>query len=586
MKIKYQLSLVFSCMILLVILIAFAGFSAINNVSNDLVVIDNKNNDLKNTQEILSLINNIQTNLQNSIENRNQSALNYFVTLESSFTQFQNTKRKNKSKVEQVLMYLIIIDIQEYINTFRNDFLPVLEKLNHIQSQNVSNILGSTANSVIQDNTNISNYKTTLIYQQRRLLEIQNKFNLSGKKYIEVVSADIQRISELSRINSISNKRILLFSSFVAIVIGIIVMIAFIYKITTIIKQILITVKYLSEGNLTKKIDIKTKDEFGFLGKNINISITNLHSLIKDIKSISVLIENSMKEQTAATILLSENSQKQAINEENAALLANNNKKNIVNIETDIDVFNNTVATLFSRLKAMSEVMTKVSDISRLSYEQNKMIKSNIIESQNSLAVAQENMLKITDSSKQITGVMGIIEDVSEQINLLSLNASIESARAGEYGRGFAVVAEEISKLADETGRSISNISLLVTNNNKFVKQGLESIEKAVSYMTYVVENIQNVNKTTEEMFENIQLQVVYNEDINKEMASVNTLNEDIFQSINNLTNGGDSILKSISEIGELSQLNAASAEELSANSEEIYGVSDTLKTITEKFTI
>ena len=87
-----------------------------------------------------------------------------------------------------------------------------------------------------------------------------------------------------------------------------------------------------------------------------------------------------------------------------------------------------------------------------------------------SLEDMNESITKISASSGEVKNIIGIINDISDKINLLSLNAAIEAARAGEAGRGFAVVADEISKLADQTAQSIKGISDLIRENDSEIK--------------------------------------------------------------------------------------------------------------------
>ena len=83
-------------------------------------------------------------------------------------------------------------------------------------------------------------------------------------------------------------------------------------------------------------------------------------------------------------------------------------------------------------------------------------------------------------SSREMMGIVDIINDISEKINLLSLNAAIEAARAGDAGRGFAVVADEISKLADQTAISIKEIDRLIKVNNDEITAGGDNIDSAI----------------------------------------------------------------------------------------------------------
>ncbi len=82
-------------------------------------------------------------------------------------------------------------------------------------------------------------------------------------------------------------------------------------------------------------------------------------------------------------------------------------------------------------------------------------------------------MKTLEHTSQQIHQIVSIVTSIAEQTNLLALNASIESARAGEHGKGFAVVAQEVRKLAEETKKSIANISTFIGDIQKQIEKRL-----------------------------------------------------------------------------------------------------------------
>jgi len=98
----------------------------------------------------------------------------------------------------------------------------------------------------------------------------------------------------------------------------------------------------------------------------------------------------------------------------------------------------------------------------------------------------------IAKSSGEINGIIAIIiiNDISDRINLLSLNAAIETARAGDHRRGFAVVAGEVSKLADQTAVSIKTIGSLIINNDREIKTGMQNVSQAIGTINSLIKDI------------------------------------------------------------------------------------------------
>lgn len=111
-----------------------------------------------------------------------------------------------------------------------------------------------------------------------------------------------------------------------------------------------------------------------------------------------------------------------------------------------------------------------------------------------------ESIDSLDKSLKQINKFIGLVQDIADQTNLLSLNSAIEAARAGEHGKGFAVVADEVRKLADQTKKSITEIYTIVETSSKF----MEEVQSAVANVEDVVKTGTDEFDMTESTFNNI----------------------------------------------------------------------------------
>lgn len=109
---------------------------------------------------------------------------------------------------------------------------------------------------------------------------------------------------------------------------------------------------------------------------------------------------------------------------------------------------------------------------------------------------AVEAMQAINESGRKIHDITGIIDDIAFQTNLLSLNASVEAARAGQHGRGFAVVAGEVRKLAGHSASAAQDIKALVTDSTSKVEHGSEQVELSGRTLDEIVDSVNSVSKT------------------------------------------------------------------------------------------
>ena len=109
------------------------------------------------------------------------------------------------------------------------------------------------------------------------------------------------------------------------------------------------------------------------------------------------------------------------------------------------------------------------------------------------VAKAVAAMARIEESSRKISDIIGVIDEIARQTNLLALNAAVEAARAGEAGRGFAVVASEVRSLAQRSSQAAKDIKDLITNSNSQVKEGVDLVNKAGGALNDIVDSIKKV---------------------------------------------------------------------------------------------
>jgi methyl-accepting chemotaxis protein len=109
------------------------------------------------------------------------------------------------------------------------------------------------------------------------------------------------------------------------------------------------------------------------------------------------------------------------------------------------------------------------------------------------VANAVQAMSRIEDSSRKISDIIGVIDEIARQTNLLALNAAVEAARAGDAGRGFAVVASEVRSLAQRASQAAKDIKDLITASNAQVKEGVDLVNHAGMALSEIVAGIKKV---------------------------------------------------------------------------------------------
>ncbi|WP_247893213.1 methyl-accepting chemotaxis protein, partial [Azospirillum baldaniorum] len=163
---------------------------------------------------------------------------------------------------------------------------------------------------------------------------------------------------------------------------------------------------------------------------------------------------------------------------------------------------------------------------------------------------AIDAMKRIEASSRKITDIIGVIDEIAFQTNLLALNAAVEAARAGDAGRGFAVVAQEVRNLAQRSAQASKEIKGLILDSDAQVKDGVELVKKAGDALEGIVSGVQQVAGLI------------------AEMASASSEQAAALDEIN----------ATVSQMDEMTQKNAALVEETTAAAQAMAGQANDLK--------
>jgi methyl-accepting chemotaxis protein len=142
------------------------------------------------------------------------------------------------------------------------------------------------------------------------------------------------------------------------------------------------------------------------------------------------------------------------------------------------------------------------------------------------VAKAVDAMARIEESSRKISDIIGVIDEIARQTNLLALNAAVEAARAGEAGRGFAVVASEVRSLAQRSSQAAKDIKDLITNSNSQVKDGVDLVSKAGMALNEIVESIKKVAGIVSDIASASAEQAVGIEQVNKALNQMDEVTQ------------------------------------------------------------
>ncbi|HQQ23219.1 MAG TPA: methyl-accepting chemotaxis protein [Spirochaetota bacterium] len=459
-------------------------------------------------------------------------------------------------------------------NNYRGTDFMLLSKDGSIYIYRDDNLINKTIGKDITDNTEFKNVKAIMDSEEKKSFQIsfQSKRSTAMKIALNESGMILLLIANNQQMLEGSDKSLIVFMLFIILISIVIYFI--LWQITNrISKPIHNTIDLFHEiasGNLTVKSNDIVKDEFGELIRNFNVFLSKIKEVMNRALNSSYQLSASAEELSATSNLLADGAQQQAASVEQSTSALEEISASINSIAINAREQSKFADQTYS---SMENLRVKVNEVANNSEEAVATAHkaTNEAESGNQLMTDTiERMNNIDRSTAEIADVVDLIRGISEQVNLLSLNAAIEAARAGEHGRGFAIVAEEITKLAVQTAESTNAISLLVETGRKEVELGRSQVLATSSALKNILEYI----NITEETVRKITLSVK-----EQNTASINVLNDtqrvkEMADSISKATSEqsitNSEMVKNMDKINEQTQSAASAAEEIASSAEEI----------------
>lgn len=460
-----------------------------------------------------------------------------------------------------------------------------------VSSRNVEEYpIGQTNEITKKLASEISKYtaKTTKSVAQNLVTNVNGESSLVTFSSLKVTNKkwSIVSIVPYSYLNHAADnlKNRIIIIGVVCLVIAIFLCLVIARSVSIPLDKLVLSMKKAKEGDLTSQIRDRGNDEIADVCVNYNEMLMNICELVSQVRRTSQSVVQAAGQIATASEATYTSSEQVATTVEQIAKGATDQATEINESVSTMDVLSGGITHVNDDVAQVIVITNKIGELHGEAYKTLAELneKSDLVS--NTSKKVSVNINELSKSMKEIQKILKIMIGISEQTNLLSLNAAIEAARAGEAGKGFAVVANEVKKLAEQSKEFTSNINSIIASIEKKTNDTVEEVMNSDIVVNEQIEAVKNTEMLFKTVFGSVEEVIKNIERTEKSVEAIVKSKEKVLESMENISAVAEESAATTEEISASTEEQIASAEELSNYAKTLNDLSTALNREIDKF--
>lgn len=475
-----------------------------------------------------------------------------------------------------------LADIAESVNIGREGYVYILDDNYHFILHPTREVGTEAPKNVQNDNL----YKSESGYFEylhdgvdpKKMFFTTNPetgWKLAGTMYSEEVDQEASEIQTRTMIILVG-----------VIAVGAVIIYLMIISITGPLKRLTEAAHKISQGDLREKVEVRSEDEIGQLATSFNQMADSLQEVLAQVTDSSNQLSSSSEELSASAEQNNQASEQVSIRVQRVATGA---EQQLLSVEQTA----HSVAKVEERvahITANAQSVTQAVNASATKAAEGNVAIQSAIKQMNAINSTVDQLSKASaglgEQSSAIGNIIGVITDISNQTNLLALNAAIEAARAGEQGRGFAVVADEVRKLAEQSTEAAQQIAQKIQSIQEETSTTASAMQNVTQEIKEGIQTVHAAGASFEHIIAAINEVVAQIKEVSTAAVEMSSSTHDVVTAMESVSEISATSAQGLQEVAGLTQEQLASMEEITASASALSKMAEDLQRIMERFKI